>query len=489
MRRYLSAVLALLLYACTAPAQSAQNLAARIAAAPDGTVGFAYPARASVCGDGRSFIMEITGPHSQNIYHAEGGFTNIGGDFVGRCVEGPVRIVLDKRDGQITGLYPYVGGSNARAVRTDLGSVTAQEAADYLLNLARRVPRLASEAFMTASLGDGARISVTLLEHARDQRVHADVRASAVKWIGRTTEREGTVDQVMPVLRNITANSEEHLNVRERALRALGELPRGANEVRDIYARLDRAEMRERAVRIFAEIGGDANTTIIQRIALDPAERDQVRERAVRVLGEELGRLDIVRQLYSRLDRVTLRERAVRSVGDHLTSESAQWLRSLAENASEDRQIRDRAIRTLAEAGYTTQLRSLYGRLNIVELKERIIRAAAEHGSQDDTRWIEQIAMDEREAEQLRERAVRVLAEESGVPTARLVAIYDGVTPYSLRERVLRLLGERGDEAAIDKLIKVARSGEEDLRRRAIRLLAESSDPRAREFLRATVTR
>jgi hypothetical protein len=114
---------------------------------------------------------------------------------------------------------------------------------------------------------------------------------------------------------------------------------------------------------------------------------------------------------------------------------------------------------------------------------------AGEHGSQDDIRWIEQIAMNEREAIQPRERAIRTLAE-AGVPTSRLVAIFDAVTPYQLRDRLLRLMAERGDDAAVDKLIKVARStGEDDLRRRAIRLLSEISDPRAREFLRTTVTK
>ncbi|HEY0808994.1 MAG TPA: HEAT repeat domain-containing protein, partial [Longimicrobiales bacterium] len=185
-----------------------------------------------------------------------------------------------------------------------------------------------------------------------------------------------------------------------------------------------------------------------------------------------------------------IKERAVRSMAEHLTSESAQWLRSVAENTSEDTSIRERAIRTLAEAGYVTQLRSLYPGLESTELKERIIRVAAEHGSQDDLKWIEQIAMNEREADQTRERAVRVLAEEGDVGTARLISMYDTVEPHALRERLLRLLAERGDNAAVDKLMKVARSTtDEDLRRRAIRLLSESSDPRAREFLRATVVK
>src|SRR5687767_9206288 len=165
-----------LLTACATPAHTAENLAARVAAAPDGTVGFAYPARASVCGDGRSIIVEHFGPGQQAVYTAEGtNFTStFNGNFMDRCVPGPVRIVLTVRSGQVIDLQPYVGGS-ARAVRTDLGTVTAQEAADFLIDTGRRRPELANYAFMAASLGEGAQISLALLEHARDLSTNADM--------------------------------------------------------------------------------------------------------------------------------------------------------------------------------------------------------------------------------------------------------------------------------------------------------------------------
>ena len=489
MRRPLFALLAILATACTTAAQSAENLSARVAAAPNGTIAFTYPARANVCGDGSTFIMEFTGPMTQNVYSRTGmNFTNVGeSSYREHCTEGPVRIVLNKRGGEVVDMYAFVGRVG-RPANTDLGAVNPQEAADYLLDLARKLPEIAGDAFMAAQLGEGARISLALLTHTRDQRLSATVRESAVKWMGRTASREETTDQVLPALREIATSGQDHVSVRERAVRAIGEMSRGDIELRALYDRLDLASLRERAIRVFAEVGGNTNTNFIRDVAMNTNEDAAVRERAVRVLGEELGRPDIVRELYPRLDRSELRVRAVRVAAEHLTSESAQWIRSIAENENEDHDIRDRAIRTLGEAGFIGQLRTMYAKLHDADLKSRIIRIAGEHGSGTDIAWIEQIAADEREADEQRDRAVRVLSEH-GAPTSKLVALYDKVDSYTLQERLLRIMGERADREAIDHLIKVARTDSGDLRRRAIKLLAESNDPRALEFLRTTVTR
>ena len=474
--------------ACTTPAHTAENLAARIAAAPDGTVAFTFPARAGVCGDGATFIAEFIGPNQQNIYTANsvsfGSHSST--NFKSDCVEGPIRIVLDVKNGAVTDMHTYAG-KPGRSVRTDLGAVSTQEATDYLLDLGKRVD-YANDAFMAASLGEGSRISVPLVKYAGDRRTGAEVRESAVKWIGRTAEREGTVNQVLPALRDVVQEKDANNELRERALRAIGEFSRGDDEIRALYARLDQSNLRERALRVFAEIGGAENEAFIKKAALDRAEDSAVRERAVRLLGEELGQLDAIRQMYDQLDDVELRARAVRSVAEHLNSESAGWVRSIAENASEHHEIRDRAIRTLGEAGFTAQLRTMYARINDTELKDRIVRVVGEHGSEDDRRWIETIATNEREDAAVRDRAVRVLAED-GMSTTRLVSLYDGMKDSQLQDRVLRLLGEReDDDAAIDKLVSIARgNGDANLRKRAVRILGESDHPRAREFLRTTL--
>jgi HEAT repeat protein len=490
MSRYSTFFVVALVAACTTPAHTAENLGARVAAAPDGTVAFHFPARAGVCGDGATFIMEILGPNQHNIYTANGtSVTNYGISNMEReCVEGPVRVVLTKRGGDVVDFEPYVGPAK-KNVRTDLGAVTVQEAGDYLVALGAQRPDFANDAFMAASLGNGSRISVSLVKYAGDRRTIAGVRESAVKWIGRTADREGTVDQVLLTLREVVQESEAQTSLRERALRSIGQFSRGGSEIRSVYARLDAPELRERALRIFAEVGGRENEQFIQNAALDAREHTAVRERAIRLLGDELGQLDAIRAMYARLDEVQLRERAVRSVADHLTSESAAWIRTIAENENEHNDIRHRAVRTLGEAGYIAHLRAMYSRVGDDDLRDRIIRVAGEHGSAEDRRWIETVAVDERQPHAARDRAVRVLAEH-GLSTARLISLFDEVKDYELRDRLLRLLGERDEDAAVDKLLNVAQNeSDSDLRRRAARLLAESDHPRARDFIRTQVLR
>lgn len=420
---------ALVAAACTTPAHTAENLAARIAAAPDGTVAFSFPARAGVCGDGASLIVEVQGPNEQTIYTANG--TSIynnsgrGGDLGSTCIEGPVRVVLDVRNGKVLDIHPYVGKAG-RAVRTELGLVNTPEATDYLIGLGGSSADLAADAFLAASLGEGSRISVPLVKYAGDRGAAAAVRESAVKWIGRTAERESTVPEVLPALRSITLDRGDEAEVRERSLRAIGQFSRGDQEIRAMYAKIDVANLRERALRIFAEVGG---------------------------------------------------------------SENYQFIRAAAVNQQEDASVRERAIRALGDGGHTEQLRSLYSQIGDADLKERIVRVIGDHGSNEDRAWIETIAVNPREDSALRERAIRELAEH-GMNSVRLAALYDDMSEPHLKERVLRLLGERADDAAVEKLVNVARGNDnQDLRRRAARILAESDHPRAREFIRSTVLR
>ena len=148
--------------------------------------------------------------------------------------------------------------------------------------------------------------------------------------------------------------------------------------------------------------------------------------------------------------------------------------RQIVERPTESQAVRDRAIRSLAEMGDITYLRSAYRSLDDDDLRERIIRSVAEGGGSETTSWLREIVRDTKERSALRERAVRSLAE-SGAATAELISLYDAVQDRTVRDRLVSLLAERGDRAARDKLRSIASDDpDEDLRRRAVRKLAES---------------
>ena len=62
------------------------------------------------------------------------------------CEPGPVRVLLDRADRQVIAVQTYVGPAQDAPGVTDLGAVSAQQAADYLFGLAGDAPTGASAA-------------------------------------------------------------------------------------------------------------------------------------------------------------------------------------------------------------------------------------------------------------------------------------------------------------------------------------------------------
>ena len=112
---------------------SAQDLSRRIAEMRNGTVRFEYAAMEGVCGNGRDGIQ---------VRRAKGAGRIVTNMSVGQkewetdCESGPVRIVLDRRNGRVVDVRAYVGGRWRGSADLDLGSVSPVAASDYLLGLA-----------------------------------------------------------------------------------------------------------------------------------------------------------------------------------------------------------------------------------------------------------------------------------------------------------------------------------------------------------------
>jgi HEAT repeat protein len=134
-------------------------------------------------------------------------------------------------------------------------------------------------------------------------------------------------------------------------------------------------------------------------------------------------------------------------------------------------ELREVAIRRLAEHGQTPVLIELYDAEKDSEVRETILRRIAEREDEIARKKILTVAKTGANSD-LRERAIRLLAERG--QTSLLVELYDGEKDPAVKETILRRLGERDDEVARKKILTVAKTGESaDLRERAIRLLAE----------------
>jgi hypothetical protein len=213
--------------ACIAGPLAGQRLANRVAAAPDGTVRLSFAARAGVCGDGRSVI---TGDCHGGCCGRQRGWTDArwaGDEVAYDCDAGPVRISLTVRRGHVEALRTYVGGRwvalPAPAAVTDLGTPSAREAVDFLLDLAAREDgRVGEEAILPATLADSVTVWPTLLTLARDDRVPRRTRRQAVFWLGQAAGAVAT--------RGLSALLDEdgvERDVKEQAVFALSQQPHG----------------------------------------------------------------------------------------------------------------------------------------------------------------------------------------------------------------------------------------------------------------------
>ena len=458
----------------------AQRLADRVAAVREGTVTFTYASRPEVCGDGRSIIVRQLGTEGVTIYSPEGMTSLDSWNGPGpTCAHGPVRVRLTLRNGQVVALRPSVGWTGGAGGARDLGEADGQQAADFLLNVARTASEdVCYNAMFAAGIADGARVSSTLLVIARDRSLRPANREQALKWVARTAPREGN-DAAGAGVRAIAADETDHPEVRERAIRVLAH-PGDDAFLRDLYGKLSHQALKERVIRVVAESQTPANIEWLERIARDDREAIELRDRAIRVLGEDLHEVDRLRALYARLGHAELKDRLIRVVGEDGSEDALHWIETLAESRAEPHEARDRALRVLGEHGGVAYLRQVYRRLDDVELQDRVLREVGEAGGADNLQFLRAVALDTQAASDLRDRSLRELAE-AGMRTADLAALYDAIAGRDLRERLIKLLAERGDRAARDKLAAIARNDpDQELRRQALKRLAESGDPRGR---------
>ncbi|HEY7895777.1 MAG TPA: HEAT repeat domain-containing protein [Gemmatimonadaceae bacterium] len=159
---------------------AAQTLAQRVSGAGDGRVQLRFASRPGVCGDGRGLIS--TGDH--DIMRANWS-TGDAANWPRACAPGPVRVVMSTSHGDVDRLRVSIGGNDSDATVHDLGTVSAPEAADYLLGLARTASNsVGDDAVLAAVLADSTTPWPSLLTLARDARSE-DARQGAAFWLGR----------------------------------------------------------------------------------------------------------------------------------------------------------------------------------------------------------------------------------------------------------------------------------------------------------------
>ena len=543
MRRLILTSITALALGAFANSVSAQSLTNQIGAVQDGVVRFSFETRPEVCGDGRSIGEQTGTGFTTYTFWSGGYSTQSYKFWQPDCRRGPMRLVVEKADGRVRQLQAAVGVDwRPEAAGTDLGIFTGAEAADWLLDLAAHEGDVGTVAFLAANAAREAPIADRLVAMAKNRDLDGEVRERAVRWLNRAASREGQEANADRTLRSIALASTDNVDVRERAVRSLRATEANDAWLREQYVQIGSPRIRERVIRRLGESSTRQNVDWIRAIALDSSERTELRERALRVLGDKLMGADEIRGLYSRLDRTELKERALRLVGQTGSGESMLWVRQIAANANEPLEVRDRALRVMGEGVDVTTLGILYTELNTRELKDRVLRMVGEHESDEARAWLTQTALDRNQPNELRDRALRILGNhgdmsvrelfhdlesdelrdrvlriagnwkdagtaewlkgvatnpqyspglrdralrslaEQAIRTIELAALYEEVSSTDLRRRVIRILAERDDDVAVEKLRSIAETDpNRDLRRYATRRLAKMRHPDAEQ--------
>ena len=402
----------------------AQSIAARVAAVRDGQVQMMYASRPDACGDGNDITalgkLFVVYPSVQGH-----GWSKM------NCTFGPARVVVTRRDGEVTLVRVHIGASRrVDPTVTDLGTVPAREAAEYFLGLASSTRgRAASNAVMAAAFADSVDIWRRLLAVARDEDRARDVRSTALYWLSGVAPAEAAT----PV-DALAKNRNESRSFREGVVMTLGQLREGAGV-----------------------------PALVEMTKRDGDDR-------------------------------WLRERAIFWLGNAGDERGRATLRALAASDTVARDLRDQAIFALGFLDHDGDngqfLRSLFGRVDDRRLKDKIIQAVAQLDDSADQRWLLDRVLDTSEPVDLRKQALFWRGQRDSAPLGELIALYPRLDSRDLREHYVFVLSQRRESAAVDKLIDLATNDtDRDIRAKATFWLGQSKDPKATRFLEERISK
>lgn len=200
-----------------------QNVARRIADAPDGEIRMSFANRPDVCGNGNGYSRKGRGKSTWVSTTKEEAVIYDAVEYDSDCAypNGPVNVLLVKRDRKIQRVRTWVGG-HWREGRggTDLGRVSAPDAAKALLAIANSEPN-AKEAIFPATIADSIDASPELLRIARNDKVSQETRKNAVFWLSQAASDSATAG-----LAELIGDEAEESEVRKSAVFALSQRPK-----------------------------------------------------------------------------------------------------------------------------------------------------------------------------------------------------------------------------------------------------------------------
>lgn len=364
-----------------AVAASAQNLAQRVANAPDGRVQFNYPARDGACGDGRTYMRLNWGTNSNEFYG------NINSANMPDCAKGPARVVLELAARTVIRINTFVGPVEKPEGVTDLGAVSAKDASDYLLGLAAKAEgSVSGNAIMPAMLADGVDVQPALLAIARDQSRARETRRSAISYLSRDGRTPTSLAQ--PLL-GIVNDESDNQSVRQQALRTLSRLDGGAGIPEVIRLASDRQGgwVAREALSALAQSGDPRSREYLRGVVRKGELPDEAMATAVRSLGQSYATgadIALIRESWPKIQGQRAQDAAINAITEFGGAENAKWLLALAKDPGISANNQRRALQSAVKAGAkVSELVAMYNGTIDYQMKEAIISALANNDDRE----------------------------------------------------------------------------------------------------------
>lgn len=345
-----------------------------------------------------------------------------------QCRRGPVVVRITRAGGQVVGVDVEVAPENQPEGITDLGAVSASAAAEYLLDLALRAEgRPAREAVYPAVLADSANVWPALLAIGKNRDLARTVRQSALGWLGRELDRVPAADgqRISAALVALAGDTEETLTIRQQAISVLARNQRADLAALTRMATGNDAWLRQHAIQALANSGDPRAREFLRTALADPSLTDPLRVAVIRGIG-----------------------------GQYATARDLELLRTR----------------------YTT--------LSSTEARRAVLSAVSEQGGTTNLQWLLGIAADVDAPSELRSQATEA-AQRAGASTAQLTRLYEQSPDRRGKESAMSALFRNGDRAAVDALVRMARTETDPtLRKSLISRLAKLDDERVKALLK-----
>jgi HEAT repeat protein len=203
--------------------------------------------------------------------------------------------------------------------------------------------------------------------------------------------------------------------------------------------------------------------------------------------------VDVLAEMAMDSNDPAIQEKAIFALSNTRSERASQILRDIAQRDNARKGAREQAIfwlgnrRDTASVGF---LRGLYSRLTDRDLKERVLFSVANQRGTDSGAWLIAIATNEREPVELRKQALFHAGNQRAASLTDIAALYDRVTDREMKEQIIFVLSQNKAEAAVDKLMDIARRDtDREMRSKAIFWLGQSRDPRVIKFLEEVINR